>query len=105
MVVIRNQHKFNKAWEKLSEEKRKNSRRIIRRIAWKQKLTPNIAYHKNHNYSLQSEARQNKVHQECVKNMFIKRNLNSTYYKLYGKTHGPWPNQTIKPYYKKIEKF
>ena len=89
MVITRNQHKFNKAWEKLSEEKRRNSRRIIRRITWKKKLTPNLDYHQNHNYSLRSDARVTKRHEQFVKNMFIKKILNSTYDRLFGRKISP----------------
>ena len=104
MVVTRNQHKFNKAWEKLTEEKKKNSRRIIRRTAWKNKLTPHLAYHAYHNYALRSVAKLNRIRQQFVKKMFIKRILNSTYENMFGKKISQWPDQTMKLYYKKIKK-
>ena len=104
MVVTRTQHKFNKAWEKVSEEKRKNSRRINRRIAWKKKLTPNLALHEHHSYSLRSEERQKEKHKQFVRNMFIKRTLNSTYTQMFGKKLCPWPDQTMNFYYKKIKR-
>ena len=104
MVVTRTQHKLNKAWEKVSEEKRKKSRRIMRRIAWKRKLSPNLAFHVNHSYHLRSEARENKMRQQFVKNMFIKRTLNSTYETLFRRKLTPWPDQTMKFYYGKIKK-
>ena len=104
MVVTRNQHKFNKALEKLTEEKGKNSRRIIRCIAWKEKLTSHLAYHEYHNYPLQPEAKLNRSRQQFVKKMFIKRILNSTYENIFGKKISQWPDQKMKLYYKKIKK-